>query len=285
MTIDLRTLRMLRERLEEVLAPLNVDVSSVYEDDGSKRLHQGLYLMSLMNLRRQMQNNVSIVIVEIVGWGHALERRPLKLTTGIDPAQDPEVAVDLATFHLQEHLELQANRRIIANDVGITRPLEGRDLLSTRHLIIDEDAVRTLVDIKGSREAGDWMRTQMAMHAEAMRQPRNDIPELFIQGRVAGIPYNLSPLKIGDRATLLNLAPAWEDDQICLEGHLPDCTLATITGRPIADVVSGTPIGGRIVISAENKSTGTGVAEGLALLCIQIDRRDIPFDEALKKLV
>lgn len=199
-------------------------------------------------------SNMLTCKLSISGWGEGLEKRSSRLTTLFDPDLPADQSARDAVQRLSSYFKKQALLAAIAKEAGIGKPLETKEeLRSTAHLLVDRAAIRTLVDVQGGPHAARvWIDRQMELHAEqqedVMGMP-NDVL-IQIEGAVMVIPFCLKPLVASRGSSPHNPgAPVWGDDHIFLSDSIPETTKASLVGRPVADLLSSSPIQDRRIIS------------------------------------
>lgn len=202
--------------------------------------------------------NATPVSLILSAWGTAFEATTIRVRTAIDLMLDPETSARMAVDALHGHLERQREIAGRAHACGISQPLSGDALLSTAHLSVDPDAAHTLIGYAGSvRQARMWLDAQMAYHASDIGPMGQSGPSetrlvIRIMGGLIHIPFCLSPLvpSRGSSVSPTN-APVWEHDAIYIQEMIPDSAAIALVGRRLDTVISGSPIGHRIITHAE----------------------------------
>lgn len=227
--------------------------------DELPRTTTGLAAMAAAIQRRSIPSSVVQATLSVRCWGAALEAVEKRLSVRMDLAKEPAVAAQETVDRLMPSIIRQQRLRDEAHSVGIEAPLTGNALLSTAHLLVDPDAVSSLVDhLGGCGQARRWLEDQMHRHVQGLQNQPDADPIVRIVGAHLHVPFVLSPLRPARGTGGTRPGHVWEHDTVYLSGRLPESAMEAAAGRPFSALVSGTPIGHRIV-------EGSVIDDGIAV--------------------
>lgn len=247
MTVPSTTLLSLQSVLKAALRGSGTLIKGISVDENPQNLSTPFRHLVL----RKAGASAVPINIEVTEWGNSLELSNRTWKGAIDPTIDLDTAIGRVMNFMAPRITQQVERAAKARAAGISRPLEGNDLLSTAHLSVDMASVQTLITYTGSAQAArQWLDEQMEYHRSHFVD-RDYSENLIIRviNTNLHIPFALSPLMpargTGDASTAL-----WEDDTIYLSASLPETLNTALEGRYLRELVSGTPVGDRIIIVA-----------------------------------
>lgn len=251
------TMSELRRRVEVALRPAGVKVVHIEDHPplvpGAGRQQTYADIIIQRMVLKRMGAKAMPVSIRVQAWGEAFEETVRKFTTGIDLTATPADAIEAAMADLHPEIVAQHTSKLTAGMVGIRRPLKGDRLLSIDHLVVDPDAIVTLVGHLGSVDAArTWVAAEMRLHRHEVENPHDPTvtsPTVRIKGAVMMIPFSLSPLKPtrDPNPGSVDIAPFWEDGRLYVKGLVPDMAASAMIGRRVGEMVSGTPVGHRVI--------------------------------------
>lgn len=219
------------------------------------------------------------VRIEMLAWGESLQRLYPDLPINIDMRLDPAKAVALALTRDYGFFDEQRRRGVRAASLGLRKPLRGDIMSSTAHLVADADMMHQLVKHCGTAgDARKWLDAQMLLqrsNLQGIESRRIAIPIIETVNGELAITFDMATMKpvvpyddgihkpnfpwqnivfgpMNPRPRNTQTTAFWRGGTLRLGATaLPDTMQDILSGRPLADLVGGTPMGERVIQDVE----------------------------------
>lgn len=211
---------------------------------------------------------------DISGWGSMFEGRRMRLFAEVDLACSPADGALRWVDRVSRALGHQADLAARALEAGVHAPINLRGIFPTAHLMIDRAALDAIIAMEDDPRC--WVHQQIEFARVERLEDGGQVPVVSIVGADLSIPFLFEPLRIGKGYGTASKLPLWIGDRLILGEPLPDTVCSALVGKPVSQLIPGTPIGDRLITAAD-----TVRAVGQEITTVTFEGRPVKLTDTL----